>query len=356
MTTTEPTSPISFAVSPDLQAFIDAAQAVARDIDLEKVSQRDSASSLDQGLQAIAALNVDALLEGMEAPERPTVMLHLAYTLGAARPEVAWQGLLSALEQALLQALGSAQPQDTGASTPGPASVRIAWPLRTENGLQRWVYWQSASAEAARFIYFLQVDEASQNASVSGPCSLADLQTHFSVEIESPLMGLPSGMAMWLCAKPEAPALHPAPASDDANARAAVAAVLRQYQALLMGLLAGMTQRASLAAYAYARTRQSAGKPLLHHQAVALRLADIAMNQQALWLYAQACFGGNVAGVALSSSYVSELAGRVTRDAVQTAGAHGYVEGLPFKRLFEQTRTVLTGLTALSNTAFETAT
>lgn len=332
MNTTEQHAPVSFAVTADMQSFIDAAQAVARDVDMEQVSQRDSQASLENGLQAVAALHVDALLDSLAPEERDAVLLQLACTLGAARPEVAWQGLLTALERPLWQAMGEPFAQ--------MSDGRIAWPVASEEGRPGWVCWQPAGAQMPPALCLLQA----HGERVVGPCTLADLQAAFDVHIESPVMGLPSGQAIWIRARAGSAW------SCETGLRLATPgladAARRQHQAVLVGLLAGMTQRVSQASYAYARVRQSGGKPLMHHQAVALRLADIAMNQQALWLYAQACFGGDTAGMSLSVSHLHELASRVTRDGVQVAGAHGFVEGLPFKRLFEQTRSVLTALRA----------
>lgn len=330
--------PVSFAVSADMQAFIDAAQVVARDVDMDSVSQRDSRASLDQALQAIAALHVDALLESLNADERDAVLLQLAHTLGAARPEAAWQGLLAALERPLWQALGE--------PFANAQSGRIAWPVATEDATPdsapRWVVWSPAGQLKSEVIWLLQTE----GDRMVGPYTLADLQTAFDVTVEASPMGCPAGLALWIRTKPATKWALQAGLALPTSGMAQAAR--HQHEVLLAGLLAGMTQRVGQVAYAYAKTRQSGGKPIMQHQAVALRLADIAMNQQALWLYVQACFGGDLAGMTLSTSHVHELASRVTRDGVQVAGAHGFVEGLPFKRLFEQTRTVLTALRALA--------
>jgi alkylation response protein AidB-like acyl-CoA dehydrogenase len=121
--------------------------------------------------------------------------------------------------------------------------------------------------------------------------------------------------------------------------------------ALLLGLLDGACERLTHEAYAYAKERRSAGKPISQLQAVALRLADIALNRAALALYLSAAVeqtdaSGSPAGLSgLSVPHVADLAFRISRDAVQIAAAHGYVEGLPFKRLFEQVGTLVGVLT-----------
>jgi alkylation response protein AidB-like acyl-CoA dehydrogenase len=125
-----------------------------------------------------------------------------------------------------------------------------------------------------------------------------------------------------------------------------LARLVRGELALVAGLIAGVTRRLVDESYAYAKMRQSEGRAIVQHQAVALRLADLAIHQQALALYltgcAERCEVCQLAGdLATASEWqVAELAFRIARDAVQIAAGHGYVEGLPFRRLFEQVRTL----------------
>ena len=128
-----------------------------------------------------------------------------------------------------------------------------------------------------------------------------------------------------------------------------VAPVLARHAALLLGLVAGAAREAVVTAFAYARGREVGGAPIAQYQAVALRLADLAINGRALDLFAGAVAvgqGGDDPDAHLTSaaaSTVADLAFRIARDAVQTGGGHGYVAGLPPRRLFEQLRS-LTGL------------
>jgi len=113
--------------------------------------------------------------------------------------------------------------------------------------------------------------------------------------------------------------------------------------ALLGGLLCGVSERLAEEAHAYARVRESGGKPINQYQAVALRLADLDMNLEALLLSGAVTFEPMLADDNLDASepaLLADLAFSIARDAVQVAAAHGYVEGLPFKRLFSQSRTL----------------
>jgi hypothetical protein len=113
--------------------------------------------------------------------------------------------------------------------------------------------------------------------------------------------------------------------------------------AVLSGLLCGVSERLVEEAHAYARTRESAGKPIIQYQAVALRLADLEMNLEALLLSAAVAYEPLLADDVLEAAepaLLADLAFAIARESVQVAAAHGYVEGLPFKRLFKQSRTL----------------
>jgi hypothetical protein len=113
--------------------------------------------------------------------------------------------------------------------------------------------------------------------------------------------------------------------------------------ALLSGLLCGVSERLVEEAHAYARVRESGGKPINQFQAVALRLADLDLNLEALLLSAAVRYEPLLADAAPDASepaLLADLAFAIARESVQVAAAHGYVEGLPFKRLFSQSRTL----------------
>ncbi len=107
----------------------------------------------------------------------------------------------------------------------------------------------------------------------------------------------------------------------------------------LFGLLNGMCQRLVEEAFRYSRQRISAGRPLWQHQAVGLRLGELAAQQQALTHYLHARVR-SAAPTPPAADYPVATAIDVARDCLQIAGGHGYVEGLPIRRLVEQVSTV----------------
>jgi len=106
----------------------------------------------------------------------------------------------------------------------------------------------------------------------------------------------------------------------------------------------GMAQAAFEAARVYARDRTSMGVPIIEHQAVSFRLADMATRIEAarqLVLHA-ACLRG--AGLpclkeaSMAKLFASEMAERVCSDAIQTFGGYGYVEDFPVERIYRDVR------------------
>jgi len=107
-------------------------------------------------------------------------------------------------------------------------------------------------------------------------------------------------------------------------------------------VLAAAATGAARAAYEfaldYARTRIQFGKPIIEHQAVAFRLADMATRIQSAWLITlhaarQLDAGANVNGLAaMAKLQASETAMFVTWAAVQTLGGWGYSREYPVEQ------------------------
>jgi butyryl-CoA dehydrogenase len=93
----------------------------------------------------------------------------------------------------------------------------------------------------------------------------------------------------------------------------------------------GLAQAAYEAASAYAKERKQFGKPIASFQGVAFMIADMAteidaarlMVYRAAWLKDQHRPFGTEA--AMAKLYASEVAQRVTNDAVQVHGGYGYI-------------------------------
>ena len=101
----------------------------------------------------------------------------------------------------------------------------------------------------------------------------------------------------------------------------------------------GMARAAYEAALAYARERETFGKPIIEHQAVAFRLADMATQIAAargLVLDAAARRDAGepcVKEAAMAKLFASEMAERVASDAIQIHGGYGYVSDFPVERI-----------------------
>ncbi len=106
----------------------------------------------------------------------------------------------------------------------------------------------------------------------------------------------------------------------------------------------GMARAAFEVARDYARERESFGKPLIEHQAVAFRLADmatrIAVARQMVHYAASLRDAGRAALVEASMAklFASEMAEKVCSDALQTLGGYGYLSDFPLERIYRDVR------------------
>jgi butyryl-CoA dehydrogenase len=106
----------------------------------------------------------------------------------------------------------------------------------------------------------------------------------------------------------------------------------------------GMARAAYEAALAYAQQRESFGRKIMEHQAVAFRLADMATQLQAarhLVLDAarlrdagQPC----LTEAAMAKLFASEMAEKVCSDAIQIHGGYGYLNDFPVERIYRDVR------------------
>jgi butyryl-CoA dehydrogenase len=106
----------------------------------------------------------------------------------------------------------------------------------------------------------------------------------------------------------------------------------------------GMARAAFEAALAYSEQRRSFGVPLIEHQAVAFRLADMATQlevaRQMLWHAAslrdaqQPC----LREASMAKLFASEMAERVCSDALQLHGGYGYLADYPVERIYRDVR------------------
>jgi len=106
----------------------------------------------------------------------------------------------------------------------------------------------------------------------------------------------------------------------------------------------GMARAAFEAALAYANDRESFGKPIVQHQAVNFRLADMATQieaaRQLIWHAASLKDAGLpcLKEASMAKLFASEMAERVCSDAIQIHGGYGYVNDFPVERLYRDVR------------------
>jgi butyryl-CoA dehydrogenase len=106
----------------------------------------------------------------------------------------------------------------------------------------------------------------------------------------------------------------------------------------------GMAREALERAVAYAKERVAFGTPIINHQAVAFRLADMAASLKAaemLVLHAAALADAGepcLTEASMAKLVASETAERVCSDAIQTLGGNGYMEEYEVERIFRAVR------------------
>jgi len=107
----------------------------------------------------------------------------------------------------------------------------------------------------------------------------------------------------------------------------------------------GLAQGAFDVATKYAHERQQFGKPIFDFQAVQFMLADMAMNIEAarLLTYSAAIKSENNEKdlrffSAASKCFASDIAMKVTQDAIQVLGGYGYVTDYPVERMMRDTK------------------
>ena len=106
----------------------------------------------------------------------------------------------------------------------------------------------------------------------------------------------------------------------------------------------GMARSAFEAAVRYAKDRQTFGVPIIEHQAVNFRLADMATQLDAarlmVWRAAQLKDAGKpcLKEASMAKMFASEVAEKVCSDAIQIHGGCGYTDESPVERIARDVR------------------
>ena len=106
----------------------------------------------------------------------------------------------------------------------------------------------------------------------------------------------------------------------------------------------GMARAAFEAARDYARERKQFGKPIVEHQAVAFKLADMATRIDAaeLMVLRAAVLRDSkkpcLKEASMAKLFASEMAEQVCSDAIQIHGGYGYLADYPVERIYRDVR------------------
>jgi alkylation response protein AidB-like acyl-CoA dehydrogenase len=128
-----------------------------------------------------------------------------------------------------------------------------------------------------------------------------------------------------------------------------VGTILSEIRVMTAALSVGLARAAYGAALAYARERVAFGKPIVEHQAIGFKLADMltALHGSALMTYQAAGAidqGRPVAReAAMTKLAASEMAVRVTDEAARIFASYGLAMEYPVQRYFRDARFLLPG-------------
>jgi len=106
----------------------------------------------------------------------------------------------------------------------------------------------------------------------------------------------------------------------------------------------GMARAAFEAAVRYAKDRVTFGVPIIQHQAVNFRLADMATRieaaRQLVWHAASLKDAGRpcLKEASMAKLFASEMAEKTCSDAIQIHGGYGYVSDFPVERIYRDVR------------------
>jgi butyryl-CoA dehydrogenase len=128
-----------------------------------------------------------------------------------------------------------------------------------------------------------------------------------------------------------------------------VGGILAEIRVMTAALSVGLARAAYGAALDYARQRVAFGKPIVEHQAIAFKLADMLTSLHAATLMTYQAAAGLDAGRAIGREasmtklFASEMAVRVTDEAARIFASYGLAMEYPAQRYFRDARFLLPG-------------
>lgn len=128
-----------------------------------------------------------------------------------------------------------------------------------------------------------------------------------------------------------------------------VGTILSEIRVMTAALSVGLARAAYDAALGYARQRQTFGKPIVEHQAIGFKLADMLTSLHAAALVTYQAAGAIDAGrpvtreAAMAKLFASETAVRITDEAARILASYGLAMEYPVQRYFRDARFLLPG-------------
>ena len=128
-----------------------------------------------------------------------------------------------------------------------------------------------------------------------------------------------------------------------------IGSILSEIRVMTAAISVGLARAAYQAALAYARERQAFGKPIVGHQAIGFKLADMLTELHAATLMTYQAAGRLDAGLplareaAMAKLFASEMAVRVTDEAARIFASYGLAMEYPIQRYFRDARFLLPG-------------
>ena len=128
-----------------------------------------------------------------------------------------------------------------------------------------------------------------------------------------------------------------------------IGGILSEIRVMTAALSVGLARAAYDAALAYARERQAFGKPIVEHQAISFKLADMLTSIHAATLMTYQAAAQLDAGrtitreAAMTKLFASEMAVRVADEAARIFASYGLAMEYPAQRYFRDARFLLPG-------------
>jgi hypothetical protein len=321
--------PICLTPSDDGLSLRDWVRRISRD-ELGQVSTGvPSAEIVRRALQAVSSLQLQAIVgSGMSLHQRIEAAIIVAEELGAGDLQIGTHAILPVVRASLMHDPDSRENLDRDIANRPISPVGLGFARAVPGGFVACAMIQARDEPMALF----SEDEGCETSVIRLPPSATALLWQ----------GPPSDHVMMdtiefvsFSSSLVRDDRHPAPRLPDDGMSGML------LRLMLMGLLVGAARQAVSDAFSYAKQRHAFGRSIVTHQLVASRLCDMISEAEAakltLWHAASAVGLGRIDSYAMNLAVrqITVSARKIMRDAVQTCGAHGFVDGgLPHARRY----------------------